>query len=111
MRVELLWFGGCPNRVAVQRALQQVLASRGLEASIIQSIQVDANSIDDLKFPGSPTIRIDGDDIEPGFVDVGEYSMSCRVYRTERGVGGVPDKAWLELGIDRALNGAGGDAS
>jgi hypothetical protein len=48
------------------------------------------------RFPGSPTIRVDGIDIEPGFADPGDYTPRCRLYRTAAGLRGVPDPAWIE---------------
>ena len=49
-----------------------------------------------MRFPGSPTIRVDGVDIEPGFIDPGDYTPRCRLYRTSAGLRGVPDPAWIE---------------
>lgn len=48
-----------------------------------------------LRFLGSPTIRVDGRDIEPGADERIEYVLACRVYRTEHGAAGVPDERWL----------------
>jgi hypothetical protein len=102
MRIELLWFDGCPNHQQARMALDQVLSCRGVDTAGVQSIRVDADSAEKLKFPGSPTIRVNGDDIEPAFEDPGRYSLSCRAYRTPRGFKGVPEVAWIEHAIDDA---------
>ena len=104
MRIELLWFEGCPNHEAARRALEGVLASRGLDAATIQFVQVDRESAEALRFPGSPTIRVDGRDIEPAFRDAGSYSLSCRVYQTSSGPRGTPPIEWIERAIDAAAS-------
>ena len=65
MRVELLYWDGDPNYMAARQRLVEVLTEDAFETPI-QMISV--NSPEDaelLAFPGSPTIRIDGDDIYP----------------------------------------------
>jgi hypothetical protein len=51
------------------------------------------------RFPGSPTIRIDGIDIEPGYADPGDYTPRCRLYWAAAGLRGVPDPAWIEAAL------------
>ena len=105
MQIELLWFDGCPNHESARAAVAQVLASRGLEPELIESIRVDAATAVDVQFPGSPTIRVDGRDIEPGFQDPGTYALSCRVYATSTGLRGQPETTWIERAIEYALSG------
>ena len=52
-------------------------------------------------FPGSPTIRVDGRDIEPGFRDDGDCTPRCRLYRTPDGLRGVPPREWIEAALRR----------
>lgn len=103
VRVELLWFEGCPNHVEARRALDGVLAARGLVRTQIESVRVDESTVEALRFPGSPTIRIDGRDIEPGFRDPGVYALSCRVYETPSGLRGTPPADWIERAVDEAI--------
>ena len=49
----------------------------------------------ELRFPGSPTIRVDGRDIAPGFEDPCDWTPRCRVYLTPDGLRGVPPRAWI----------------
>ena len=111
MQIELLWFDGCPNHVATRGAIEQVLTSRGLDSGVVKSISVDATSADQLKFPGSPTMRVDGRDIEPDFRDPGTYGLACRVYATSTGLRGQPEIAWIERAIDHALSQEGRPAA
>lgn len=107
MRIELLWFDGCPNHEAARRDVEGVLASRGIDAAAIQSVRVDEASAEELRFPGSPTIRIDGRDVEPAFRDAGSYALSCRVYQTPSGLRGRPPIEWIERAIDAAASRGG----
>lgn len=50
-------------------------------------------------FLGSPTVRVDGRDVEPG-ADVREdFGLKCRLYRTEDGLTGTPAEEWLVAAI------------
>ena len=98
-RIQLLWFSGCPNHVEARRLLAGAIA-RLLPGGAIE--EVDASDPDvatALRFAGSPTIRVDGVDVEPGFVDPGDYTPRCRLYWTSAGLRGVPDMAWIEAAL------------
>lgn len=102
MQIEILWFDDCPNHERALALLEDVLRERGIRESVISVRVVDAAFAESVRFPGSPTIRIDGNDIEPGFEDPGEYALRCRVYRTSEGLRGVPERAWIESVLDRS---------
>lgn len=59
------------------------------------------------RFPGSPTIRIDGRDVDPSYQDPGDYTPRCRLYRTSRGLGGLPERNWIEAAILESLDRGG----
>jgi hypothetical protein len=103
VRVELLWFEGCPNHEPARHLIAEVLAASAIRACVEFIEVLDAEAATRLRFPGSPTIRVDGKDIEPDFVDAGPWGLACRTYRTPHGLRGVPERAWLE----RALTAAG----
>ena len=81
-----------------------MLADRGIEAEI-SDINVSAPAIGlQVQFAGSPTIRIEGVDVEPDYVDSGDYTPRCRLYNTPSGLAGVPEREWIESAVDRALS-------
>ena len=51
-----------------------------------------------------PSIRVDGLDIDPGFVDPGDYTPRCRLYRTSEGLRGLPEPAWIEAAPRSAID-------
>jgi hypothetical protein len=100
-RVEFLWFDGCPGHEQARALLDEVIAD------IAPGTPVEAIDASDLsvaaahRFPGSPTIRVDGHDIDPTFEDPGDYAPRCRLYRTPEGLRGVPPRAWIEAALRR----------
>jgi len=94
-RVEILYFDGCPNHEPARALVERVAAELQLEPTIDLVAVADADAAAELRFLGSPTVRVDGRDVEPGASERDEFVLSCRVYRTERGLGGQPDEAWI----------------
>ena len=89
MRVEVLYFDGCPTYQAAEKILRRLLAQEGAEAEVEL---VAANTDEEarrLRFPGSPTIRVDGEDLFPVPVRAG-YALGCRIYATPEGLKGSP---------------------
>jgi hypothetical protein len=52
-----------------------------------------------LRFLGSPTVRVDGRDVEPGADLREDFGLKCRLYRTEDGLTGTPAEEWLLAAI------------
>lgn len=94
--VELLWFSDCPHHEAARRLLGDVLADVAPATAIRDLDATDPSVAAALRFPGSPTIRVDGRDVEPGYVDRGVYAPRCRLYRTRVGLRGLPERRWIE---------------
>jgi hypothetical protein len=97
--VELLWFADCANHQAVRDMLREVLLELAPGTEIVEHDATDPAVAAALRFPGSPTVRIDGRDIDSSFVDPGDYTPRCRLYRTDDGLRGVPPRAWVEDAI------------
>jgi hypothetical protein len=98
-RVELVVFEGCPNARAARELIDQVNASLALEPQVDVVVVPDAETAERARFLGSPTIRVDGRDIEPGAEDRTDYALACRVYETASGVAGLPEEAWLRQAL------------
>jgi hypothetical protein len=101
--VQLLWFADCPNHVEARQMLRDVLADLAPGTPIEDIDASDPAVARDLLFPGSPTIRIDGRDIDPAYVDPGDYTPRCRLYRTALGLRGLPERAWMETAVRAAV--------
>jgi hypothetical protein len=95
MRVELLYFDGCPHwKVAAER-VAEALRALGRDDVVVERHLVEtAEQAEELAFLGSPTIRIDGTDpFASGNEQVG---LSCRLYATPAGLSGSPTTAQLQ---------------
>ena len=102
--VELLWFADCPNHPAARVLLDQLLGELAPGTPVHEIDATEPAVAQRHRFPGSPTIRVDGRDVDPSFEDPGDYTPRCRLYRTSRGLGGLPDRAWIEAAIVASLN-------
>ena len=85
MKVELLWWEGCPSTPEAMQELKRVLREEGLDPEAVELVEVESDEqAERERFPGSPTIRIDGEDaVPPG--DGNPVGLSCRVYRLRDG--------------------------
>lgn len=83
-RIEFLYWDDCPSHPDALARLRQVVAEEGIEAPV-EVIRIASQAdADRHRFPGSPTIRINGEDLQPEGVQ-GQAMLTCRTYRTEDG--------------------------
>lgn len=94
--VELLHVPGCPHGSAYLPHLRVLLAGTG--ARLVARTVDSAEEAERERFVGSPTVRVDGVDVEPGLTAT--PGLTCRLYRTGEGVAGVPPDAWIVAAIE-----------
>jgi hypothetical protein len=95
VNIEVLYFEGCSSYEVAEKTLREVLERRGVMAQVVLVAVNTEEEARQLRFPGSPTIRIDGDDLFP----IGEredWRLGCRVYATPEGLRGSPTAKMLE---------------
>lgn len=97
MKIEVLSVPGCPHRVVALEAVQRALAVVGVSALVQEDCIADEWAAVARSMPGSPTILVDGRDVEPT-ARVGAFA--CRLY-----AGGhpVPPAEVLEQALRQAL--------
>jgi hypothetical protein len=101
-KVEILYFEGCPTYGAAEKTLRGVLAEQGIEAGVeLVAVNTDEEA-QRLRFPGSPTIRVDGEDLFPG-PERAEYALGCRMYVTREGLGGSPTAEMISKALTNFL--------
>jgi len=104
MRVELLYWDGCPSHPQALRELRTAMGELGLDPEAVEVREIDTDDAADAeRFTGSPTIRIDGVDVQdPGAEPA---ALTCRVYHRRDGrVAAVPDPDDVRDALRRALN-------
>ena len=100
--VEVLFWEGCPSLPETLSELERVLREEGVDTTVeLVEVTTDEQARQE-RFPGSPTIRINGEDIvtpanhEP-------FSLTCRVYTTRDGrISAVPDPEDVRAAVRRA---------
>ncbi len=95
-RIELLYWDGCPSHPEALELLESVLEAHGVSSKVELHEVRSHEEARALHFPGSPTIRFDGRDVDTAGAE-GEPSLSCRIYRLPDGrVSPVPSRSQLE---------------
>lgn len=99
MKVELLYFDGCPSHEKAFEILQEV------GAEILPDIEIEKINVGDdetarvQEFLGSPSIRINGIDVDPTARESKSYGRKCRIYQTDEGILGWPSKKMIRSAI------------
>ena len=91
MMIEILYFDGCPNHQPTLKLAREVVAELGLDPEIREVRIETAEEAERKLFLGSPSVRVNGRDIEADARERGDFSLSYRMY----GSGGVPPKELL----------------
>ncbi len=81
MRVSFLYFEECPSHDLALERLREVMGDEGIPTEVeVFKVETEEQARQ-LRFVGSPTIRVDGQDIDPPSDP--HYALACRAYRLE----------------------------
>ena len=98
VKIEVLYFDGCPNHEPTVQLLDEVVSALGVVAEVHEVAVETADDVEARRFLGSPSVRINGRDIEPGADERSGFAMSCRMY----GSAGVPPRDWVVSALEGA---------
>ena len=96
--VEVLALEGCPHAAQAVELARRVIEEAGGVAEV-QLVDVTREQADARRFLGSPSIRVDGHDVEPGADSRRDYAFSCRLYATPAGLRPLPSEEWLRSAL------------
>lgn len=102
MKIDILYFDGCPNYRPTMDLVRDIVQALDLDATIREVEVHDADEAAQLRFFGSPTVQVNGEDVDPTVRSRMDYSFSCRMY----GRSGSPPRSLVE----QALRARGGTA-
>jgi hypothetical protein len=92
MKIELLYVDDCPGHAELREQLPRLIDAAGVEAKIEERRIDSGRAARDEHFLGSPTVRIDGHDVEPGAESREDYGLCCRLYAS-----GLTRLVWRRL--------------
>jgi hypothetical protein len=98
LRVSFLYYEDCPSHELALERLGEVMAEESILGEV-EVIKVETEEqARELRFVGSPTIRIDGQDIHPPRDST--YALTCRTYRLEDGrISPLPSKDMIRRAL------------
>src|SRR5437763_5321353 len=102
MNIEILYFSGCPNHAPAVSCVREVLQQEGVAADIVQTEVLDGATAQRVGFLGSPSIRVEGEDVELAMRGAHGFGMTCRTYIDGDRRTGVPPPDWIRAAIREA---------
>jgi hypothetical protein len=99
MKIEVLHISNCPNHAIAIERLREILSAESFKTIVREVLVRDEEMAQLLKFPGSPTIRINGQDVEPQSRKDATCGLMCRLYSDG---GGAPSTQTLRSAIEEA---------
>lgn len=105
MKVEILYFDGCPSYAALMPRLRELMGRAGVDAPVelnrVESVEVAERE----RFLGSPTLRIENQDVDPAARERTDFGLKCRLYPSADGLRAtIPDELMLAA-LTRARDG------
>jgi hypothetical protein len=99
MKIEVLYVPNCPNHAVALERLREILTAEGFQKHVSEVLVKDAETAQSLKFLGSPTVRINGRDVEAQSERTSAFGLMCRLYADGSG---VPSQQRLRAAIEEA---------
>jgi mercuric ion transport protein len=105
VKVEVLYIAGCPNHKPAVRRVRDVLGSAGLP-EVVQEVEVCTQAdAEAMRFLGSPTVRINGLDVESGARAVRHFGLGCRSYAENGRRSGLPSSELIRRAVQEIAAG------
>lgn len=99
--VEVLVVSGCPGTELAIARVREAAEALGIETNLRFVIVENAEQVRLHGFVGSPTVRVEGTDVEEG-AENRPLGLACRLYRSESGVERAPPLAWIHAALARS---------
>jgi hypothetical protein len=97
VKLEVLYFDGCPSHDRLLPALHGLAEAHGVA---VEERRIEtAEHAKQARFLGSPSVRVNGVDVEPGSEKRTDFGLKCRLYRSAAGQSGLPPREWIERAL------------
>ncbi len=102
MNVDILYFEGCPNHAIALGMVRRILYREKIHAEVRLIEVADEKAAETVRFLGSPSVRVNGVDIEPSREGDSPF-FGCRTYTVAGKTVGVPPGKWLVDALRRRV--------
>jgi hypothetical protein len=99
LRIEILSFADCPNATTTRGRVRQAVEAEALPANVVEVLVEIPEAAQALRFLGSPSVRVNGRDVEPGADARSAYGLMCRTYPAGSGSEGAPSLSLIRNAI------------
>ena len=99
--IELLYFDGCPGHEQLLPAIERLAAESGATLRLRRVETPEAAERE--RFLGSPTVRVNGVDVDPSASERTDFGLTCRIYRSDAGESPLPPEQWIRAALKRGV--------
>jgi hypothetical protein len=103
--VEILYFDSCPTWRRAEQDVRSILSEANVEANVQLVPVTTDDEARQRRFLGSPTVRVDGLDVEPSSRSSETFGLQCRLYEGSSGTQRVPDAHLIRVALGIEGNG------
>jgi len=100
--IELLYFDGCPSHERLLPTVRRLAADAGADVALRRVESSEEAEAE--RFLGSPTVRVEGADVDPGAAARTDYGIKCRLFRVDGRQSPTPPEHWIRSALTRALS-------
>ena len=100
--IELLYFDGCPNHEQLLPTVARLAAQSHAELRLRRVESPEAAERE--RFLGSPTVRVNGIDVDPAATERTDFGLDCRIYRSGAGQSPLPPTDWIRNALKRQVS-------
>lgn len=105
MKVEILYLAGCPNFGSTVQLVQDTLRQESVLAEIHETEVHTAEEARATGFLGSPSVRVNGVDVEPEARTARSFGLGCRTYLDGERRSGTPPAELIRRAVRKQVSG------
>lgn len=103
LQIEVLYFKGCPHHEPAVEQVRQALKAESMAIAIDEIEVKDAAMARDIRFLGSPSVRVNGFDVEEAARGAQSFGFGCRTYFEDNQRSGLPSVNLIRRALTHAV--------
>ena len=89
---------GCPSHEQLLATVEQLADQNGAD---LQLRRVETSeAAESQRFLGSPTVRVNGRDVDPTAAERTDFGLKCRLYRFDGRASPLPPEDWIRAALE-----------